>query len=101
MFVCFFHAEEGVDGETLLLVLLASCGTVEQYKAYGLKTVRQQMQLIMKRLFCTEERSGGSSSHESLDSETISSKDFVGKLILTELNSWTEGTYHASLLLLV
>ena len=33
----FFHAEEGVDGETLLL--LARCGTVEQYKACGLKTV--------------------------------------------------------------
>ena len=41
----------------------------------------------LKRLLCTEERSGGSSSQESSDSETISSKGLDRKLTLTELNS--------------
>lgn len=39
--------------------LLAKCGTIEQYKACGFKTVKQQMQL--KSLLHTDEREGSSS----------------------------------------
>ncbi|KAL5496464.1 hypothetical protein EMCRGX_G012756 [Ephydatia muelleri] len=61
--------EEGVDGETL--ELLAKCGTIEQHKACGLRSIKQQMQL--KRLLNTDKRELEGSS--SLERE-MSSKKF-------------------------
>ncbi|KAL5503539.1 hypothetical protein EMCRGX_G010505 [Ephydatia muelleri] len=72
--------EEGVDGETL--ELLAKCGTIEQYKACGLRYIKQQMQL--KRLLNTDKRELEGSS--SLERE-MSSKKFDRKLKLLELRT--------------
>eukprot|EP00731_Ephydatia_muelleri_P034160 Em0049g7a len=72
--------EEGVDGETL--ELLAKCGTIEQYKACGLRSIKQQMQL--KRLLNTDKRELEGSS--SLERE-MSSKKFDRKLKLLELRT--------------
>ena len=78
-FVTF--VEEGVDGETLQL--LAKYGTIEQYKACGLRTVKQQMQL--RRLHHTDEREG-TSSLESSESE-MSTRQVDRKFTLKELET--------------
>ncbi|KAL5510478.1 hypothetical protein EMCRGX_G006031 [Ephydatia muelleri] len=72
--------EEVVDGETL--ELLAKCGTIEQYKACGLRSIKQQMQL--KRLLNTDKRELEGSS--SLERE-MSSKKIDRKLKLLELRT--------------
>ena len=84
------HCVEGVDGETLLM--LVTMGSMEQYKACGLATVKDQMKL--RKLIgdlsdpgpSTETSSQSSASQSSASSHTgTQSRGKLNKKMLKEL----------------
>ena len=78
-----FHSGEEVDGETL--VMLCTSGTMDQYVACGLKTVKQQMQL-RKLLYGSQNvRSPDQSSSSTTEGACTPSRP-AGKLTRMQLD---------------
>ena len=76
----FIHAEVGVNSETLLM--LTSMGSVEQYKACGLLTVKDQLRLrkLIGKQCQSPSQEQSSASDQSSASSTTHATPSRGKL---------------------
>lgn len=97
---CTPCVEEGVDGETLLmLVTMGSMGSMEQYKACGLATVKDQMKLrklignLSRPSADASSQSSASQSSTSSYTGTTPSRGKLNKEMLRELTPEDKRVY--------
>ena len=87
---CNFCAEE-VDGETLLM--LVTLGSVEQYKACGLTTIKDQMKLRKLIGSSVSSQSSTSASSSSAKVSTTPSRGKLTKKFLQDLTPEDKRVY--------